>query len=576
MLTELSGRNESKPHRMSPEMAKAGKPSRYLNGEGCYAASSNRQPGAVDSGGVSEDDTIGREAKISWEISGREAATSQPPVQGGGPSKIGRAAREVGVLRSSQEAGATQTPVEPREGAWVNANANSEGSEDGRSAAQRLFDRITTPPKIQKLQRTLYRKAKAEPKYRFYSLYGELLRKDLLETAMASVAHNNGAAGIDGQECEIYLKSDEAWDQWREALLEELRTKKYRPNPVRRVYLPKGEGKRRPLGIPTVKDRVVQTAVMLLLLPILEADSHPNSYAYRPKRGAHQAMDAIKAALLSGRIEVIDADLSGYFDSIPHRQLLRVVARRISDGAILKLIRGWLRAPMVEPQSPRGQGGSGSGTNPRGTPQGGVISPLLANAYLNQLDWEVNERCEVKPVMVRYADDFVILSRPGEGNGLRERLQRWLDRRGLVLNEKKTRLVDIRQEGIKFLGFALNWRQGRSGRHYPHVEPHPQSLKKLRDGIREKLNRGTLWRSVDEVVPELNRKLKGWTGYFHYGNSSAVMANVGEYVRNKLQRWLWRKHGCSSALWSSYTPEELHERFGLFRMPCHAAWKPRR
>jgi hypothetical protein len=252
MLMELSGRNESKPHRMSPEMAKSGKPSRCLNGEGCHAASSNRQPGAVDSGGVSEGDTTGRETKVSQEISSCGAAAPQPPVQGGEPSKAGRAAGEVGVLHSSNEAGATKTPVERREGTWVNANANSEGSEDGRTAAERLFDRITTPPKIQKLQRTLYRKAKAEPKYRFYSLYGELLRKDLLETAMSSVAHNNGAAGVDGQECEVYLKSDEAWDQWRDALLEELRTKRYRPSPVRRVYIPKGEGQKRPLGIPTV------------------------------------------------------------------------------------------------------------------------------------------------------------------------------------------------------------------------------------------------------------------------------------------------------------------------------------
>ena len=209
---------------MSPEMAKSGKPSHYLNGEGCHAASSNRQPGAVDSGGVSEGDTIGREAKVSWEISGREVATSQPPVQGGVPSKLGRAAREVGVLRSSKEAGATKTPVERREGTWVNANANSEGSEDGRSAAERLFDQITTPPKIQKLQRTLYRKAKAEPKYRFYSLYGELPRKDLLETAMSSVARNDGAAGVDGQECPVCLRDDAAWEQWRGQLLEELRT----------------------------------------------------------------------------------------------------------------------------------------------------------------------------------------------------------------------------------------------------------------------------------------------------------------------------------------------------------------
>lgn len=562
---------------MSPEITGSGKPSRSADGEGCNAASSNRQHGAVDSGGVSEGDTTGRGIKVSWEISSREAATPRPPVQGGEPSKAGRAVGEVGALRSSEEAEETKTSEERREGTWVNANANSEGSEDGRSEAERLFERITTPPKIQKLQRTLYRKAKAEPKYRFYSLYGELLRKELLEMAMSSVAHNNGAAGVDGQTCDAYLQNDEAWEQWRDRLLEELRTKAYRPSPVRRVYISKDDGKLRPLGIPTVKDRVVQTAVAILLLPILEADSHPNSYAYRPKRGAHQAMDAIKEGLREGRMEVIDADLSGYFDSIPHRRLLRVVAKRISDGAILKLIRGWLRAPIVEPKK-RGHGGTGNGigTNLRGTPQGGVISPLLANAYLNRLDWEVNERCELEPVMVRYADDFVILCRTGEGKGLLERLKGWLDRHGLVLNEKKTRLVDIRQEGIKFLGFALTWRKGRRGWQYPHVEPHPKSLKKLRNGLREKLNRSTLWRPVEEVIPELNRQLKGWAGYFHYGNSREVMGQVDRQVCGKLQRWLWRKHGCAKALWSTHTAEELHEQFGLFRMPRTAAWKSTR
>jgi RNA-directed DNA polymerase len=573
---ELSGRNESQPHRMSLEKFKTGKPSRCIPGEGCHAASSNRQVGAVDSGGVCEGDTTGREAKVSQEISERVAVTPQPLVQGGEPSKAGRAVGEVGVLRSSVEPGETRTPGERREGTWVNANANSEGSGDGWEEAERLFDQITTPPKIQKLQRTLYRKAKAEPKYRFYSLYGELLRKDLLETAMSSVAHNNGAAGVDGQTCEVYLKSDEGWDQWRDGLLEELRTKGYRPSPVRRVYIPKGDGKLRPLGIPTVKDRVVQTAVALLLLPILEADSHPNSYAYRPKRGAHQAMEAIRKGMLRGRVEVIDADLSGYFDSIPHGRLLRIVAKRISDGAILKLIKGWLRAPTVEPPGGGEGGGGGSRPNRRGTPQGGVISPLLANAYLNQLDWEVNERCELKPVMVRFADDFVILSRPGEGEGLMERLKGWLDRRELVLNEQKTRLVDIRQEGIKFLGFALTWRRGRSGRDYPHVEAHPKSLKKLRDGLREILNRSTLWRPVEEVVTDLNRKLKGWAGYFHYGNSNKVMSAVDWAVCGRLQRWLWRKHGCTSGLWSTYTAEELHERFGLYRMPGAAERKPSR
>ncbi len=248
------------------------------------------------------------------------------------------------------------------------------------------------------------------------------------------------------------------------------------------------------------------------------------------------------------------------------------MARRVSDGAILKLIRGWLRAPVVE-TGKRSGGKGGGGENRRGTPQGGVISPLLANAYLNRLDWDVNERCELKPVMVRYADDFVILCRPGEGSGLRERLQGWLERRGLKLNEQKTRLVDIRREGIKFLGFSLTWRRGRSGRSYPHVEPHTKSRTKLRDGVREILNRGTLWRPIGEAIPQLDRRLKGWAGYFHYAHSTRVMGQIGDYTRTKLRRWLWRKHGCTRALWECHTNDELHDRFGLYRMPQRAGWK---
>ena len=269
---------------MSLEKFTSGKPSRCIPGEGCHAASSNRQVGAVDSGGVCEGDTTGRETKISQEISGRVAVQPQPLMQGGEPSQVGWADGEVGVLRSSQETVETQTTEERREGTWVNANANSEGSGDGWLEAARLFDQITTPPKIQQLQRTLDRKAKAESKDRFYSLSGELLRKDMLETAMSSVAHNHGAGGVDGQTCEVYLKSDEAWDPWREGWL----------------------------------------------LPILEADSHPNSYAYRPKRGAHQAMGAIRKGMLQGRVEVLDADWSGYFDSRPQGKRLRIVARRTS------------------------------------------------------------------------------------------------------------------------------------------------------------------------------------------------------------------------------------------------------
>jgi RNA-directed DNA polymerase len=192
------------------------------------------------------------------------------------------------------------------------------------------------------------------------------------------------------------------------------------------------------------------------------------------------------------------------------------------------------------------------------------------------LDWEVNERCELKPVMVRYADDFVILARPGQGAQLKERLKGWLRGRDLALNEKKTRLVDIRREGIKFLGFAMSWRRGRKGKSYPHVEPHPQSLKKLRDKLREKLNRRTHWRAVEEVIPEINRQLKGWAGYFHYGNSTEAFGKAQQYVEQRVSRWLWRKHGCTRGLWTHLTAENLYERLGLYRLPRWAAWTAKR
>ncbi len=545
-------------------------PSPCRMGEGCHAPLSNSCPAAQNLGGVSEGDRTGRAARVSRENSSG-ASVTQPAGRGGDPTEPVQAAGVVGVPRSSADPPDSKTGGERRRGTWVNACGHGEGPADGRTEAETLFDRITTPPKVQKLQRALYRKAKAAPGYRYYSLYGELLRRDLLETAMAAVAHHDGAPGVDGQSCSAYTQSDEAWVCWRDSLLEELRTKTYRPQPVRRVWIPKGNGKTRPLGIPTVKDRVVQTAVALLLLPIWEADSHPHSYAYRPRRNAHQAMDAISQALRSGRIEVIDADLSGYFDSIPHAELLRLVARRVSDGAILALLKAWLRAPIVERDPDTGRPHITG--NKRGTPQGGVISPLLANLYLNRLDWQVNERCALRPVLVRYADDFVILSRPGQGRELQARLQRWLDRHGLKLNEEKTRLLDVRQAGFKFLGFGISWRQGKSGRGYPHMEPHPKSQTKLRDKVREKLNHWTLWRAADEVIPELNRLLKGWGGYFHYAHSTRVLDRMNQFVVNRVQRWLWRKGGCARNLWTTTPQAVLRERWGLYRLPTWAAWQ---
>lgn len=323
--------------------------------------------------------------------------------------------------------------------------------------------------------------------------------------------------------------------------------------------------------LPTVKDRVVQTAVVLLLLPIFEADFHENSYAYRPKRCAQQAIDAIKLALLSGRREVVDADLSGYFDSIPHAGLMRLVKGRVSDGSILRLIKGWLRAPIVEKDE---RGVKRTSKNRCGTPQGGVISPLLANLYLDGLDKAVNEGRQMKAVMVRYADDFVVMCRKGQGHEMKRRLTSWLEGRGLKLNEKKTRIVDFNRESFEFLGFRLQWRVARSGRYYPHTEPSPKSCGKLNEAVREETTRATLWKEPEEVIRRVNCRVRGWIGYFHYANSSGVFEKMQRQTRERLRRWLWKKQAKTKEHYGeAYCDEALHNRHGLIRFPNYTKWQ---
>lgn len=425
---------------------------------------------------------------------------------------------------------------------------------------------------VRKLQRTLYRQAKSKPKWKAWSLYGEVCRREVLEAALWQVIANGGAPGVDRMDVQWLKEDDGQREQWLTRLEENLRARAYKPSPVRRVYIPKADGKQRPLGIPTVRDRVVQTAVVILLLPIFEADFHEKSYAYRPKRRAQQAIDAIKEALLSGRREVVDADLSGYFDSIPHAELLRLVKGRVSDGSILKLIKGWLRAPIVE-EDPK-TGTKRKVKNRCGTPQGGVISPLLANLYLDGLDKAVNGGRQMKAVMVRFADDFVILCRKGQGAEMKRRLESWLERRKLRLNEKKTRIVDFDHESFEFLGFRLAWRKARSGKSYPHCEPSAKSCNKLREAIREQTGRDTLWKSPKEVFAAVNRRLRGWIGYFHYANSTRVFGKMQWSTRERLRRWLWKKHAKTQARYGlTYSDESLHDQYGLIRFPMYTKWQ---
>jgi RNA-directed DNA polymerase len=554
---------------MSVERGSTRKPSQYPNDEGCKESSRQQSAAAHRSGGVSVDGMSGSDDRVSQEICpGAASNRRQPEVQAGKTGKAPRSGTEVGVSRSSVETRDSTTREERRGGTCVQAKQSGKGLGDGWDQLLTEWAQILTPEKVRKLQRALYRKAKAEPKYRFWSLYGELSRIDILETALRKVARNGGCAGVDGVEIkDVYVEEEGKTEAWLQALSQELKTGDYRPQPVLRVYIPKSDGKLRPLGIPTVKDRVVQAAAVLVLMPIFEADMHEHSYAYRPKRNAQQAIAAIRTGIQKGLFEVIDADISGYFDNIPHTALMRIVAKRISDGSMLKLIAAWLRAPIKERKSTE-TGKRGRTANFKGTPQGGVISPLLANLYLDRLDKEVNNRKELNALMVRYADDMVILCRPGKGQALQERLKQWLTARGLTLNEKKTRLVDVRQEGIKFLGFSVSWRMHsmKKWQGYVHVEAHHSSQQKFKDKVKELLNHWTLHRAEDDTIKALNLRIKGWKQYFRFGNPTNVFGKMDYYLNYKVSRWLWKRHGKPKGRNEKYSKTAIKTQWGLSSM----------
>jgi RNA-directed DNA polymerase len=426
---------------------------------------------------------------------------------------------------------------------------------------------LVTPEKIRTLQRKLYRKAKAEPAFRFYVLYDKICREDILRHAYALARHNAGAAGVDGMTfAQIEASGLEAW---LAGLREELVSKIYRPDPVRRVMIPKTDGGERPLGIPTIRDRVVQTAAKLVLEPIFEADFEDNAYGYRPARGAVDAVKDVHRHLCRGYTDVVDADLSRYFDSIPHSDLMKSVARRIVDRHVLRLIKLWLKAPIEERDDGDGRRRIGGGkSNTRGTPQGGVASPLLANIYMNRFlkHWRLTGRGEAFHAhVVAYADDFVILSRGRAAEALA-----WtkavMTRIGLAINEAKTSLKDARQERFDFLGYSFGpHRYKANGKWYLSASPSKKSIQRLKTKVGNLLvpgNNGP-W---PEVRDTLNKSLLGWSNYFCYGTRRSAFRGVDRYAYERVRDFLARRHKLAGRGIHRFSCEVVYGERGLMRL----------
>jgi RNA-directed DNA polymerase len=404
---------------------------------------------------------------------------------------------------------------------------------------------LATPSKIQELQRKLYIKAKQEPNYRFYSLYDKIYREDILAHAYELAKANHGAPGVDNQSFEgIELQGRQ---KWLSGLQEELCKGTYQPQPVRRVMIPKPNGGGRPLGIPTIRDRVAQTAAKLVLEPIFEADLEPSAYGYRPQRSAQDAVQEVHKRILEGYTDVVDADLSKYFDTIPHSELLQSVARRIADGRVLHLLKMWLKVAVEE----RDEEGNRTltGGQSKGTPQGGVISPLLANLYMNRFlkHWRRQGKGEqYRAYIVNYADDFVILSR-GKAAEARQWTQGVMSRIGLTLNEQKTCICDATQESFDFLGYTFGPRHWwKNGKRYLAARPSKRAIQRLKVGVYEMLRPCEIRRWV-EVRDDLNAKLRGWQTYFSYGSLNKAYRIVDSYVYNCVRHFLRRRHKATNS-----------------------------
>jgi len=422
---------------------------------------------------------------------------------------------------------------------------------------------LKTPDKIRTFQRKLYFKAKEEPDFRFYLLYDKIHREDILQHAYRLAKSNGGGAGVDGVTFEMI--ESKGLDEWLSGIREELKAKTYKPQPVRRVQIPKPGGGHRPLGIPNIRDRVIQTATKLVIEPIFEADLEPNVYGYRPKRSALDAIQEVHELLCQGYTDVVDADLSKYFDTIPHKDLIQCVARRIVDRNVLRLVKLWLKAPIQE-QDRNGQGKmSGGRKNKLGTPQGGVISPLMANLYMNRFlkHWRISKCSEVFCArVISYADDFVILSR-GRARQSLQWTQSVMGKLGLRLNEDKTVVRNAWNEHFDFLGYTFGSVYfKKTGKPYMGASPSKKSIGRLKQKVRRILRPGEKGAWPD-VCTRLNALLRGWCSYFCYGTTQIASRAVERNVYNRVRLFLVDRHKVRSRGIHRFPSEKVFGELGV-------------
>ena len=425
-------------------------------------------------------------------------------------------------------------------------------------------------PKLTSLRAKLAQKAKQEPKFRFYTLYGLLYRVDILEIAWQQVWKNGGAAGVDGITIDAIRQANGGVDRLLREIARELQERTYTPKPVRRVYIPRPDGKLRPLGIPTVKDRIVQAAVALILEPIFDSDFLDCSYGFRPGRSAHQAIDKIQEYVQKGYQEVYDADLQKCFDTIPHDNLMKCLEKRIADRGVLKLIKSWLRSPIVEKTE---DGKTRIHSADQGTPQGGVISPLLANIYLHWFDKMISRTSAYAQGairLVRYADDFIVMARSMTQEiqqHIEDTIEKWMK---LKINREKTKLVDLKRDGglISFLGFSFRYDRSRyhRSRKYLNIFPKQQAMVRAREKIRALTDKAQNWKPVSVVIQELNQFLTGWRQYFDKGYPSKAFSTLNHFVGFRLYRHLLRRSQRRKYNTGEKTWYQAFTKMGLVRL----------